>query len=633
MKRFIRSIAGKTTLFFAFLLCLLIAAGSVAGAVAMANGDFYSRSETEWLAERKIYIAANLAKNMAADALLYQADSTAVPPLAVVIRDSNGGVVMQSDTAEHEGWISRTVWLEVDQENGRVVWTDRLYDDAPEIYTMTYSYDPDTPLNERDAQVSRLVHIGYLLRYAVYPIGFVALLLMVAIFVALICAAGRRPNTEELFAGPFFKIPFDLMAAAFLLFLFGILQLFDGPDIELAILLAGISVAVAIPLFLGLCMSFASRIKQRVLIQNTVIYRCCRLLWRAVCLIWKGVKRIGRWLWSVFHNIPMVWRTALVLFGICLIEFIFSMALWYEPDVLLIWWLVEKLILCPVVLFAAITLRKLQKAGEALAAGDLSYQVETQGLFWDFKRHAEHLNSISKGMSQAVEQRLKSERMKTELITNVSHDLKTPLTSILNYASLIAGERCDNPTVTEYAEVLVRQSEKLGLLIEDLVEASKASTGNLEVTPVPCDASVFLSQADGEYREKMAAAGLTLVTSLPVGELRIMADSRKMWRVFDNLMNNICKYSQSGTRVYLSLTAEDGRAVIVFKNTSRDPLNVSADELLERFVRGDASRHTEGNGLGLSIARSLAELQGGTLEINIDGDLFKVVLSFPTIQS
>ena len=175
----------------------------------------------------------------------------------------------------------------------------------------------------------------------------------------------------------------------------------------------------------------------------------------------------------------------------------------------------------------------------------------------------------------------------------------------------------------------MRQSGKLKRLIEDLVEASKASTGNLEVNPVPCDASVFLQQAGGEYEEKLQAAGLTLVTKLPEQDIMILADSRPMWRVFDNLMNNVCKYSQRGTRVYLSLEEENREAVITFKNTSAQQLDITPEELMERFVRGDASRNTEGNGLGLAIARSLTELQGGELALQVDGDLFKAILRFP----
>ncbi|MCF0120681.1 MAG: HAMP domain-containing histidine kinase, partial [Oscillospiraceae bacterium] len=244
-----------------------------------------------------------------------------------------------------------------------------------------------------------------------------------------------------------------------------------------------------------------------------------------------------------------------------------------------------------------------------------------------------NLGSIGDGINLAVEQRIKSERLKTELITNVSHDIKTPLTSIINYSDLIGREECTNPRITEYAEVLNRQSERLKRLIDDLVEASKASTGNLEVNLTPCDVSVMLAQAEGEYRRRLEDSGLELVLHEVKSDtpLRILADGRRLWRVFDNLLSNACKYAQSGTRVYLTLEKIGNEAVISFKNISRASLELAPEELMERFVRGDKSRTTEGNGLGLSIAQSLTELQGGTLGLSIDGDLFKVVLKFPLI--
>ena len=179
--------------------------------------------------------------------------------------------------------------------------------------------------------------------------------------------------------------------------------------------------------------------------------------------------------------------------------------------------------------------------------------------------------------------------------------------------------------------MLLRQSERFKRLIDDLVEASKASTGNLEVSLAPCDSATFVNQAVGEYQDKFKDAELTLVTQVPDEQLTIMADGRRMWRIFDNLMNNIFKYAQKNTRVYLTLEKADDKAVFTFKNTSREQLNISEEELMERFVRGDQSRNTEGNGLGLSIAKSMAELQNGDLKVSIDGDLFKAILTFPLI--
>ncbi|MBQ5342819.1 MAG: sensor histidine kinase, partial [Oscillospiraceae bacterium] len=381
---------------------------------------------------------------------------------------------------------------------------------------------------------------------------------------------------------------------------------------------------------IGLCMSMASRIKQGNLLKNTLTARMLMLISGCLGVMWGIVKKVFGYFRDGLRNIPVVWKTVLAYLGFSFVEMIAAPAIDDTAERVALF-AFERMLLLPGVVIIAIALRKLYKSGQALAAGDLSHYTDTKGMFWDLKRHGEDLNNIAKGMAIAVDDRLKSERMKTELITNVSHDIKTPLTSIINYATLIGEEQSDNEKINEYSEVLVRQSERLKRLIEDLVEASKASTGNLEVEPVPCSASVFLDQASGEYSEKLEAADLTLVTRAPEKEMTIMADGRRMWRIFDNLMNNICKYAMPGTRVYLSLEEENGSAVFTFKNTSRDELNISEEELMERFTRGDSSRNTEGNGLGLSIARSMAELQGGTLNLSIDGDLFKAILAFPVI--
>ena len=242
---------------------------------------------------------------------------------------------------------------------------------------------------------------------------------------------------------------------------------------------------------------------------------------------------------------------------------------------------------------------------------------------------SDSVNAVA-GMAAASDKQLKSERLKTELITNVSHDIKTPLTSIINYVDLLQHEHTPEQE-EEYLAVLKRQAFKLKKLTEDLVEASKATTGNLPVNAVRCSMNELLSQVEGEYGDKLSAAELTLVSVMPDKELFCNVDGALMWRVIDNLLSNICKYAQNGTRVYLTLEKTGGDAVVTFKNTSRAALNIPAEELMERFVRGDSSRSTEGNGLGLSIAQSLTELQGGKMSLAIDGDLFKAILRFPTV--
>ena len=271
---------------------------------------------------------------------------------------------------------------------------------------------------------------------------------------------------------------------------------------------------------------------------------------------------------------------------------------------------------------------RIRCATKAIANGDFSQPVDTSRLMLFFRKHGEDLNNVSNGIEAAVSEKMKSERFRTELITNVSHDIKTPLTSIINYVDLLQKEDIDNEKVREYLDVLDRQSSRLKKLIQDLLEASKASTGSINVELEELDAAVMLSQVAGEYKEKFEKNNLDLIIKNDVTPVMIQADGRHLWRVFDNLMNNINKYAQPGTRVYIDIIPKDSGAIITFKNVSATPLNISSDELKERFVRGDSSRNTEGSGLGLSIAESLMKLMNGTLELTVDGDLFKVTLEF-----
>jgi len=273
-----------------------------------------------------------------------------------------------------------------------------------------------------------------------------------------------------------------------------------------------------------------------------------------------------------------------------------------------------------------------RKAAEELVHGNLTHKLDTKRLhsiWWTLGRS---LNQIGDGMSAAVEERMKSERMKTELITNVSHDLKTPLTSIINYVQLLNDDSLAPAVKKEYLKILDRQSAKLKKLTEDVVEASKAASGVLTVNAEKLNAGELLEQSVGEFEARMRAAGLEPVVQLSDTPVYLSADSALLGRILENLLTNIVKYAQQGTRVYFDLLSKGDFVVLSAKNISREPLNISADELMERFVRGDSSRHSEGSGLGLSIARSLTELMGGTLDIILDGDLFKAEIRFPQIR-
>ncbi len=356
--------------------------------------------------------------------------------------------------------------------------------------------------------------------------------------------------------------------------------------------------------------------------------------------LWGGVGRFFRWIGrglrgligksgETVEALPLVWKgvvLALVLFFLECVTLFWGM--YYYTG---FWNVVLNVLVCLALIRLCVTMKHLQTAAKNIADGDLNYRVDTSKMRFDFKAHGEDLNRIGDGLLLAVDDRLKSERMKTELITNVSHDLKTPLTSIVNYVDLLKKEQLTG-TAGEYVEVLDRQSARLKKLTEDLVEASKASTGNLHVTLETVNVAEFLEQAQAEYAARLVTAGLTVVMQVPEEALPARSDGRYLWRIMDNLLGNACKYALPGTRVYIGAARQGDMVVIDVKNISRDKLNISADELMERFVRGDSSRNTEGSGLGLSIAQSLAALMGGRLELTVDGDLFKAEVFLPAAE-
>ncbi len=636
-KKLTERTAAKVTAFLLLVVMTAVTAGSALGAAFLYHTDIYTSSETAFKQGLFESIAWEDAWNILDDvswdgenraarlegAERYCAERNIA--FAAVYDKSNTEIWRSgTNTAADSPWkISVTYDLDVSEEN---------------VYTVELVLDDAFPIDDDYAFANWVADLAYALRYWIYAIIAAAALLTVICFVFLLCAAGHHPGVDGIRPGWGTKIPLDLLTAAVGLGLFLGIQLvveagfWSGIAVILGIVLGS---AAGAGVFTGWCMSLALRIKLGGWWRNTVIYVALRWAWKVLKKLGGGLRAAGRGLAGLLGGIPLVGKTVLIFLGLCVLEglgILVSLGFFWSWGVLAFLWVVEKLLLFLAVLAVALMCRKLLLGGRALAAGDLSYQVDTSRMVLDFKSHGEDLNHIAQGMAAAVDQRMRSERMKTELITNVSHDIKTPLTSIINYADLIGKEPKDSDKIPEYAAVLTRQSERLKRLIEDLVEASKASTGNLEVDLAPCQPGVLLTQAAGEYEQRLKDAGLDLVTRQPETPVTILADGRRLWRVFDNLMNNICKYAQRGTRVYLTLEERDGQAVISFKNTSRAPLDIPAEELLERFVRGDAARGGEGNGLGLSIARSLTELQKGTLDLTVDGDLFKVVLRFGTIS-
>ena len=465
-----------------------------------------------------------------------------------------------------------------------------------------------------------LMKWAYANRYLMLILCPLLLALSAWLYKNVLAGAGRQSDDEAIRAGFLQRVPLEIvLAGTALLAWLGYLvvgwlceHLIYYLEVEPIVMLLLLLLLSAVFLFLS--KDIAIRIKGRTLLKNTLIARLIRLAA------------------AVTHKVPLIWKTLLL----AAVLFFVQIGLWensigrslayssyYTAS------MIVTVLVALVLIVSALMQKRLEKSAAALAQGQYGYRTETTGLVGVFRKHGENLNHIADGLEKAVEARLKGERMKTELITNVSHDLKTPLTSVVNYATLISREPCENEKIREYADVLLKQSDRLTRLINDLVEAARASSGDLEVELVPCEAGVLLTQIAGEYEQRMREAGLSLITRFPDHPVHILADSRRMWRVFDNLMDNACKYAMPGTRVYLNLSQVGQMVQIAFINISKEPLNISADELMERFVRGDVSRSTEGNGLGLSIARSLTELQGGRLTLEIEGDQFKVTLFFP----
>ena len=463
---------------------------------------------------------------------------------------------------------------------------------------------------------------AYRFRVSVFVIMLISFFIMLGSFVFLMAAAGHRKGSEEIVETFVDRIPFDI-ASGIVLLVEVVLLVICGSTYASA----SMQLTIGMVCVVGFCMgclllwyflSISVRIKKKKLIRNTVCY--------------KVLHKIYSILTELFTHVSVLWKTVLAMAIFSLVELVMiGLGIITGDAVIAVFGLfclkavVYIMILCKIVL-----LNQLHVGSQKLADGDLKYQINTAKMTGMIKQHADNLNSIGIGMTKAVDERMRSERMKTELITNVSHDIKTPLTSIINYVDLLQKEELHNEKADGYLEILERQSSKLKKLIEDLVEASKASSGCLPVHLEKIDIGVLLMQAAGEFEDKLKNADLELIMTKPDKAVLTMADGRHLWRVIDNLMNNICKYSQPGSRVYLNLEEDEIQVRMVFRNVSRYQLNITSEELMERFVRGDKSRNTDGHGLGLSIAKSLMELMDGQLKVLIDGDLFKVIV---TIQN
>ena len=522
---------------------------------------------------------------------------------------------------EKNNYISETYWMrDGEGESGELTVT---YCDKGSItYTVNAYIRKSFSARDRYFYTLRAVDFVVGIRYWII-LAVVACAAICLLMIIFLCTSAGRTTSGEIRLSVINRIPLDLFWAicivCALAFLFFLQELSVGDEYEWFTVAMFVMISTVCSLLLSASIvTLAARIKRGGWYKNTVIYRALVLLKKFALFILRGIKFLIR-------SIPLFGQALALFIMLRTVEFVCFV---WDIQIYALFWLFEGVLLVALLIYVVIALRKLQRAAKEMAEGKLDYRAELSFMPRSLREHGENLSNIGEGMKTALAEKIKSEHMKAELITNVSHDIKTPLTSIVNYVDLLKKEGLTSESAPEYLEVLERQSAKLKKLTEDLIEASKATTGCISVNADEMDINVLLEQACGEYEGKLAQRNLTPVMTLAAENPIIVADGGLVWRVFDNLFNNICKYSQEGTRVYLKTEMRGENVHITFSNISAAQLDVSSDELMERFVRGDASRNTEGSGLGLSIARSLTELQNGSFDIKIDGDLFKVEMVF-----
>ncbi len=634
--KILHSSAAKILIGTLAVIVLLTAVAAAIGTVAIYAGDiqrvsfFYLRSEvfrTMLIREQNNVWNAYIRGDDPAELYKYS-------NILFTITDKDGKTV----AASHLPLSEEAANKELEYSSVRSEWLD--YADT----LVTVQVNPTLPYRDAFKITQVILVLVYNLRYAMPYIAVGCAVLYLILLIVLMCGAGHRRRSEDIACSWFDRIPLDLLLLLYLILFvlhIGVSDMLWGAPYRVWNALIGLAAFADAILLTVLMTTLAVRAKSGTVLKNTVIWRTLALAWRIVAFLWRrivwpilrfigrGIVRFFRFIGLALGSLPLIPKTALLVAvnGVAdLLILIITRGVW---GIAIPFLLFKDTCLALLLLAASAMMRKIQAGGQRMAAGHLDTPIDEKYTYGDFRDFARTMNQLGEGMGRAVEERMKSERFRTELITNVSHDIKTPLTSIVNYVDLIKKENITDEPLAEYIRVLDRQSARLKKLTEDLIDASKAATGNVSVNLTPCDAAVLIGQIEGEYGERLTDRNLSLVVTKPNDPITIVADGRLIWRVFDNLMSNILKYAMPGSRVYLDLRTKEGTACFTFRNMSAAPLNVPEEELLERFTRGDASRSTEGSGLGLSIANSLTELQGGRLSLHVDGDLFKVTLTFP----
>ena len=662
------------TKFLIIVLCavsLVACAAGAAGIVIAEDNGLYTNDLDQWVENQMYAIGYHIAYDYC---VLYSAEHLGACPTEVLdvlekdyfnatsrngwgIRLYRDGKLLDERGTELENGVEFTIITATDYpavydntNRSGVLYSETIfvpnlvrgdYEPVDLDYFRSPEYEVEIRLepNLLDGFRFSFMHMVYGMRYHFFTILVVGLLIFAVSLVFLCCAAGRNPRNDGIYPQALNRLPLDLYAAVIAAAEVGlsclVFEMLDacfeyGGNWAVASLI-GLGIFAMALMVVAIIFAFAAQVKTKG-----------GFWWRRTIIgfllskIGRGIRAIVRGLGAVFGAIPLIgqWVGILILMMTVPVGlFFFAMVAWGD------FWRLLWLLLCLIALAADVALAgwwiwymgQIVKGVAILGRGSLGHQIPTAHMRGKFRDFAVSLNSMADAARIAAERQLKSERMKTELITNVSHDIKTPLTSIINYVDLLKKPH-DEAQGQQYLDVLDRQSQRLKKLIGDLMDMSKASTGNMAVELVQMDAVEAVNQALGEFSDKLAAAGLEPLFRCNRDTVMIRADGRLLWRVLSNLLSNAVKYAMPGTRLYLDLMTAEGNAVLNLKNISRDQLNVDAEELMERFVRGDASRNTEGSGLGLNIAKSLVELQRGRMDLMVDGDLFKVTIVLPLCE-
>lgn len=496
----------------------------------------------------------------------------------------------------------------------------------------------DSQANDRYKSAFDWIEVANSLKYFVFVVLFISILIIVILLSVMTINAGTTdPETGELILGFVDRIPLDVCTVVLIGFFavaWMVMGLTTAADVEMVLnnLVVVITFVAFVMLLMTYLMTVSVRVKMGKFYKNTLVY-----------MIYRRFKRkTPRKVRKAFGEMSFMLKLMLGISVYVVFEAIILIVMAYAGifgenstnvfTMFLIIWGMTRLLIIPIFVLVAINLNYIKEEGERLAGGILDNSVTNKLSINAFKSHGKNLDQIRKEINKAMEQELKSERLRNELITNVSHDIKTPLTSIKSYVDFLQRDNLSEKERKEYLEIVAKHTDKLAVLAKNLIEVSQITSGNIEVKREKTSLNIIIEQTIEEFALKLEQSELMPRVIMPEKDVFIMGDGEWLWRIFSNLLNNACKYAAVGTDVEISLEENNGKAAVRIANISKSALNVEGDELFERFVRGDSSRHTEGNGLGLSIAKSLAELQGGSLDISVRGDTFVAVVIFDSIN-